>query len=106
MPENKLLPALFFLLVSLNLVALTAGDDHHQFVYSSGFTGSDLILDGAATVTSSGLLELTNGTLRLKGHVIYPTRLPFRDTSSTSSNATTRSFSTSFVFGILSAYPT
>ncbi|KAF8731466.1 hypothetical protein HU200_016329 [Digitaria exilis] len=105
MPENKLLPALFFLLVSLNLVALTAGDDHHQFVYSSGFTGSDLILDGAATVTSSGLLELTNGTLRLKGHVIYPTRLPFRDTSSTSSNATTRSFSTSFVFGILSAYP-
>ncbi|KAF8714019.1 hypothetical protein HU200_028010 [Digitaria exilis] len=105
MAENKLLPALFFLLVALNLVALTAGDDHHQFVYSSGFTGSDLTLDGAATVTETGLLELTNGTLRLKGHVIYPTRLPFRDTSSTSSNATTRSFSTSFVFGILSAYP-
>ncbi|XP_072148125.1 L-type lectin-domain containing receptor kinase SIT2 [Setaria viridis] len=90
-----------FLLVGLNLVALTAGDDH-QLMYS-GFAGSNLILDGAATVTASGLLELTNGTLRLKGHAIYPTPLRFRDASN--GGATTRSFSTSFVFGILSAYP-
>ncbi|RLM86163.1 uncharacterized protein C2845_PM04G02220 [Panicum miliaceum] len=101
MPGNKQLLPVRFLLVGLNLVALAAGDDH-QLVYS-GFAGSNLILDGAATVTGSGLLELTNGTLRLKGHAIYPTPLRFRDTSNNSSAA--RSFSTSFVFGILSAYP-
>uniref|UniRef100_A0A453NDW5 non-specific serine/threonine protein kinase n=1 Tax=Aegilops tauschii subsp. strangulata TaxID=200361 RepID=A0A453NDW5_AEGTS len=72
-----------------------AGDDDHQFVYS-GFAGSSsLLLDGAASVTGSGLLELTNGTLRQKGHAIYPTPLRLRG----------RSFSSSFVFGILSAYP-
>ncbi|KAG2631433.1 hypothetical protein PVAP13_2NG031100 [Panicum virgatum] len=102
MPGNKqLLAVCFLLLVVLNLAALTAGDDH-QLLYS-GFAGSNLILDGAATVTGSGLLELTNGTLRLKGHAIYPTPLRFRDASSNSSAM--RSFSTSFVFGILSAYP-
>ncbi|PUZ68335.1 hypothetical protein GQ55_2G018600 [Panicum hallii var. hallii] len=101
MPGNKQLLPVCFLLVGLNLVALAAGDDH-QLVYS-GFAGSNLILDGAATVTGSGLLELTNGTLRLKGHAIYPTPLRFRDTSNNSSAA--RSFSTSFVVGILSAYP-
>ncbi|KAF7083715.1 hypothetical protein CFC21_087478 [Triticum aestivum] len=82
----------------INHVARTAagaGDDDHQFVYS-GFAGSSgLLLDGAASVTESGLLELTNGTLRQKGHAIYPTPLRLRG----------RSFSSSFVFGILSAYP-
>ncbi|CAL5076976.1 unnamed protein product [Urochloa decumbens] len=95
MPKMKLLPSVVcFLLVFLNLVSLAAGDDDH-LVYS-GFTNSNLLLDGAATVTATGLLELTNGTLRLKGHAIYPTPLRF---------GATRSFSTSFVFGILSAYP-
>jgi serine/threonine protein kinase len=106
MPRKKRLPSVCFLLVGLNLVvvALAAGDDH-QFVYS-GFTGTNLSLDGAATVTASGLLELTNGTLRLKGHAIYPTPLRFRnDNASSGGTATTRSFSTSFVFGILSGYP-
>ncbi|KAG2639765.1 L-type lectin-domain containing receptor kinase SIT2-like [Panicum virgatum] len=103
MPGNKQqLLAACFLLVGLNLVALTAGDDQ-QLVYS-GFAGSNLILDGAATVKGSGLLELTNGTLRLKGHAIHPTPLRFRDAASSNSSAA-RSFSTSFVFGILSAYP-
>ena len=77
---KKLLP-ICFLLVCLHLVALTAGEDD-QFVYS-GFTGSNLILDGAASVTSSGLLELTNGTLRQKGHAIYPTQLRFWDQNTT-----------------------
>ncbi|XP_062189171.1 L-type lectin-domain containing receptor kinase SIT2-like [Phragmites australis] len=77
----------------------SSDDDHlHQFVYS-GFAGSNLIIDDAASVTASGLVELTNGTLRLKGHAIYPTPVRFRD------GGTVRSFSSSFVFGILSAYP-
>ncbi|KAJ1287650.1 hypothetical protein BS78_02G027200 [Paspalum vaginatum] len=103
MPGRKLLPVCF-LLVVLNLVLhcpAAAGDDH-QFV-SSGFSGSDLILDGAASVSSTGLLELTNGTLRMKGHAIYPTQLRFRDDQAPP--GAVRSFSASFVFGILSAYP-
>ncbi|CAM0953732.1 unnamed protein product [Alopecurus aequalis] len=96
MPTKKLVLLPLLLVGLINLVAGAAGDDSHQFVYS-GFTGSGLLLDGAASVTGSGLLELTNGTLRLKGHAIYPTPLRFRDM---------RSFSASFVFGILSAYPT
>ncbi|WVZ61789.1 hypothetical protein U9M48_011606 [Paspalum notatum var. saurae] len=107
MPGTKLLPVCFLLLV-LNLVLrcpAAAGDDH-QFVYSGFSSSDDLILDGAASVTSSGLLELTNGTLRLKGHAIYPTQLRFRDDQAApSGGAAVRSFSASFVFGILSAYP-
>jgi serine/threonine protein kinase len=98
MPGKK--PAFFLLLLCLNLVACIAGDDD-QFVYS-GFTGRNLILDGAASVTASGLLELTDGTLRQKGHAIYPTLLRFRDQQG---GGAVRSFSASFVFGILSAYP-
>jgi len=55
---------LFFL--HLNLSAFGIGRD--QFVYS-GFTSANLTLDGAATITPNGLLELTNGTVRIKGHV-------------------------------------
>ncbi|CAL5089334.1 unnamed protein product [Urochloa decumbens] len=72
-----------------------AGDD--QFTYSS-FTGSNLTIDGAATVTSDGLLQLTNGTSNFKGHAFYPTPLHFRK----SPNNTVRSFSVIFVFGIIS----
>ncbi|CAL5076475.1 unnamed protein product [Urochloa decumbens] len=72
-----------------------AGDD--QFTYSS-FTGSNLTVDGAATVTSDGLLQLTNGTSNFKGHAFYPTPLHFRK----SPNNTVRSFSVIFVFGIIS----
>ncbi|KAK1664407.1 hypothetical protein QYE76_052566 [Lolium multiflorum] len=71
-----------------------------QFVYS-GFNGSNLTLDGAANITPRGLLELTNGTVRQKGHAFHPTPLRFHRTP----NGTVQSFSLSFVFAILSAYP-
>ncbi|EAZ02659.1 hypothetical protein OsI_24770 [Oryza sativa Indica Group] len=96
------------LLAGASLAACTAGDgndDDHQFVYS-GFTGSNLTLDGAAVITRTGLLELTNGTLRQKAHAIHPAPFRLRGGSSSSSTATatataTRSFSASFVFAIL-----
>ncbi|KAL6880406.1 hypothetical protein ACP4OV_011971 [Aristida adscensionis] len=100
MPRQKLV-LVCLLLVGVNL-PLTAGDDH-QFVYP-GFAGSNLLLDGAASVTATGLLELTNGTLRTKGHAIYPTPLRFRRRAAAAA-AAVRSFSSSFVFGILSGYP-
>ncbi|XP_062188442.1 L-type lectin-domain containing receptor kinase SIT2-like [Phragmites australis] len=93
-PVSMLLQLLF---LSLNLAAFTTGDD--QFVYSS-FSGANLVVDGATTVTSNGLLELTNGTDQLKGHAFYPTPLRFTRLA----NGTVQSFSTSFVFAILSVY--
>ncbi|KAL6647102.1 hypothetical protein ACP70R_014539 [Stipagrostis hirtigluma subsp. patula] len=98
MSGKKLLLVCFQLVVGLNLLVAGAAGDDHQFVYS-GFAGSNLLLDGAASVTAGGLLELTNGTLRQKGHAIYPTPLRFGD------GGGVRSFSSSFVFGILSGYP-
>lgn len=94
---------LFFLhllmVVSLgpNLAA-SAGDS--QFSYS-GFAGSNLTVDGTATITSDGLLQLTNGTAYLKGHAFHPAPLLLRN----STNGTVQSFSVTFIFGIVSVYP-
>ncbi|CAL5076030.1 unnamed protein product [Urochloa decumbens] len=94
-PMSILLQLLLFY---LNLAAFSTGDDH-QFFYS-GFSNDDLVVDGATTITSNGLLELTNGTDQQKGHAFYPTPLRF----TRSPNGTVQSFSTSFVFAILSVY--
>ncbi|CAL5091558.1 unnamed protein product [Urochloa decumbens] len=98
--RGKKLMLIWVLLVCLNLVTSSVAGDFYRFVYS-GFAGSNLILDGAATITTSGLLELTNSSFRVKGHAIYPTPLRFHDVP----GGAVRSFSASFVFGILSAYP-
>ncbi len=84
-------------LISLILPAFSANDDN-QFAYS-GFSGANLTMDGA-TITSGGLLELTNGTVQQKGHAFYPVPLPFVR----SPNGSVLSFSASFVFAILSVY--
>ncbi|KAJ1293410.1 hypothetical protein BS78_01G066100 [Paspalum vaginatum] len=78
---------------------LGAGDDE-QFVYS-GFAGAPLAMDGTATITPSGMLELTNGTPQLKGHAVHPAPLRFR---SSTGGGPVRSFSASFVFGIIPPY--
>ncbi|GJM90956.1 hypothetical protein PR202_ga07286 [Eleusine coracana subsp. coracana] len=89
---------LFFSYGLLGAAAASAGDG--RFLYS-GFAGSNLDLDGTATVTPRGKLQLTNGTVQLKGHAFHPTSLRLRRNN----NATVRSFSSSFVFGILPAAP-
>ncbi|GJN19636.1 hypothetical protein PR202_gb06931 [Eleusine coracana subsp. coracana] len=78
---------------------LGAAGDGSRFLYS-GFSGANLDLDGTATVTPRGKLELTNGTVQLKGHAFHPASLRLRR-----NNATVRSFSSSFVFGILPSTP-
>ncbi|EMS56217.1 L-type lectin-domain containing receptor kinase IV.1 [Triticum urartu] len=90
----------FKLIISLSLAARSTGNEDDQFVYS-GFTGSNLALDGNARIMPSGLLELTNGTARLKGHAFHPNPMRFHK----SPNGTVRSFSVSFVFAILSTDP-
>ncbi|XP_066397021.1 L-type lectin-domain containing receptor kinase SIT2-like [Miscanthus floridulus] len=95
-PVSMLLQLLF---LSLNLLAAFTTGDAQQFVYS-GFSNNDLVVDGGTTITSNGLLQLTNGTDQQIGHAFYPTPLQF----TRSPNGTVQSFSTSFVFAILSVY--
>ncbi|XBI96398.1 hypothetical protein VPH35_032687 [Triticum aestivum] len=52
----------FLLWMTIFLSSSATASEDDQFVYS-GFSGSNLILDGAAMVTPDGVLELTNGTL-------------------------------------------
>ncbi|CAL5078171.1 unnamed protein product [Urochloa decumbens] len=96
------LPILFLSLI-LGLLAAasaaTAADD--QFIYTAGFTGANLTVDGDATVTASGLIQLTNGTTHQKGHAFHPSPLHLHGSSP---NGTVQSFSVAFVFGIVSSY--
>jgi len=112
MPCHHLLPVILSVGLVLLPAASAATDDGDQFVYN-GFAGANLTLDGSATVTPSGLVELTNGTTHEKGHAFHPTPLRLRggppsQGSPSSPNGTTtaavRSFSVAFVFGIVSSY--
>ncbi|KAF0905542.1 hypothetical protein E2562_007339 [Oryza meyeriana var. granulata] len=69
--------ACFLLFLTLNLASFTttASSGQDQFVYS-GFSGSNLILDGRAMVTPNGILELTNGYKT--SYAFYPTPWQFR----------------------------
>jgi hypothetical protein len=93
MKHTSLLQYLLFLLTTL-----ASCDD--QFLFS-GFTQSSLNLDGCATVTNSGLLDLTNGTEILNGHAFYPNPLHFRK----SPDGKVQSFSVNVVFSIFITYP-
>jgi len=88
--------------LAISTAPLTAGnDDHRRFVYS-GFANASLTLDGTASITPSGLLELTNGTAMSMGRAFFPDPLRLRDSSL--DGTTMQSFSASFVFGIISVY--
>ncbi|ONM06251.1 L-type lectin-domain containing receptor kinase V.9 [Zea mays] len=98
---------LLFHLHGLSDAAAAAGG-HGQFIYN-GFTGAGLDLDGMAVVEPDGKLMLTNVTSQLKGHAFHPAPLRFDDGASASASAqnrTLRSFSTTFVFAIVSDYVT
>uniref|UniRef100_A0ACD5V2G0 Uncharacterized protein n=1 Tax=Avena sativa TaxID=4498 RepID=A0ACD5V2G0_AVESA len=99
------MPVLLLLfLLSLAGALVSSADDGHQFAYQ-GFAAANLTLDGLATVMPDGLLVLTNFTLQTKAHAFNPTPLRFLDrTAPNSTAAAARSFSTSFVFAIVSRY--
>ncbi|XP_059463169.1 L-type lectin-domain containing receptor kinase IV.1-like [Corylus avellana] len=98
MQNKDMLSNLVFLL--LLLISSVASEDT-SFTYL-GFQSSNLSLDGIASITSTGLLKLTNDTKQQKGHAFYPNPITFKN----SSNGTASSFSTTFVFAIISEYPT
>ncbi|KAG0514069.1 hypothetical protein BDA96_10G157900 [Sorghum bicolor] len=101
MPNLLHIPFLLPLLLSvaLNLLCFTTVTSEDQFVYS-GFSGNNLTLDGTATVTPDGVLELTNHTVHLKGHAFYPAPWRFRK----SPGEMVQSFSVTFVFGMVPIY--
>ncbi|XP_039137246.1 L-type lectin-domain containing receptor kinase SIT2-like [Dioscorea cayenensis subsp. rotundata] len=80
----------------LNLALSTASD----FTYN-GFKGANLSLDGLATLTSDGLLRLTNISKHEQGHAFSTVPLQFKR----SPMGTVISFSTVFVFAITPEYP-
>ncbi|XP_010529819.1 PREDICTED: L-type lectin-domain containing receptor kinase IV.1-like [Tarenaya hassleriana] len=70
-----------------------------------GFRSSsptNLTLDGITAITPSRLLRLTNTTRQRTGHAFYTKPVRFK----TSRNGTVSSFSTTFVFAIVSEVPT
>ncbi|KAF9616098.1 hypothetical protein IFM89_028564 [Coptis chinensis] len=75
--------------------------EEHGFIYN-GFKNANLSLDGQAGITGSGLLRLTNITqLTVTSHAFHPKPFQFKNLSS---NGSTLSFSTTFVFAIVPKY--
>jgi serine/threonine protein kinase len=71
-----------------------------EFAYDGFGGGAGLALDGMATVTPAGLLQLTNDTIMPKGHAFHPHPVTFRRPAA----AGMSSFSTTFVFAIVSEF--
>ncbi|XP_058212904.1 L-type lectin-domain containing receptor kinase IV.1-like [Rhododendron vialii] len=90
------------LLLLLALLPSAPAQDHLSFTFNNFKAASpNLTLDGIAEFTSSGLLALTNGPRQENGHAFLPATFPFKP----SPNASVSSFSTSFIFSIISDYP-
>jgi Legume lectin domain/Protein kinase domain len=66
-----------------------------EFTFN-GFAGANLTLDGVAYIESNGLLRVTNDTVLKAGHALHPSPIRF--------GTTTSSFSTTFLFAIISEY--
>ncbi|KAK8553743.1 hypothetical protein V6N13_072682 [Hibiscus sabdariffa] len=89
----------FSILLQSLLITFAAAEDA-GFIYN-GFRSANLSLDGIAGFTSNGLLKLTNETRQQSGHAFYPDLINFKNATSDS----VLSFSTTFVFAIVSQYP-
>ncbi|GAA0178731.1 hypothetical protein LIER_42186 [Lithospermum erythrorhizon] len=90
------------LLVLFLCSSTSISQGNNGFIYNGFQRANNLSLDGIAEITPNGLLMLTNDTKQKTGHAFYPNPIKFKNTQDGSSS----SFSTSFVFGIISEYPT
>ncbi|KAF9601006.1 hypothetical protein IFM89_014991 [Coptis chinensis] len=91
-------PRFFWSFFLAGSIATALGD--HGFLYN-GFKNANLSLDGLAEITGNGLLRLTNNTKQMTGHAFHPKPFQFKNLSS---NGSTLSFSTTFVFAIVPKY--
>ncbi|KAJ0981859.1 hypothetical protein J5N97_010114 [Dioscorea zingiberensis] len=95
-----MIPWLLRVIVLWYLLYITASAGDNEFTFN-GFRSANLSLDGNTSLASNGLLQLTNATRQSKGQAFYPFPFPFK----MSESAAARSFSTTFVFAIVSQYP-
>ncbi|KAJ4970194.1 hypothetical protein NE237_003293 [Protea cynaroides] len=96
--------SIFKLTVLFLLARIGAASQEQEVSFTfNGFIGANLSLDGIAQITSNGLLILTNATRQHKGHAFYSNEIQFFDPSSSGDTASL-SFSTTFVFAIVSEY--
>ncbi|OVA15595.1 Protein kinase domain [Macleaya cordata] len=91
---------LFFLLASF----AASEDDSVSFVYNGFRNTADLRRDGVADITPNGLLRLTNDTRQQTGHAFYFRPFQFSSPNGNNTTSTVVSFSTTFVFAIVSEY--
>jgi hypothetical protein len=95
MQNLGMLSNLVLLLPPLTISFVSSEDTSFTYV---GFQSANLRLDGIAGITSTGLLKLTNNTNLQTGHAFWPNPISFKN----SSNGVVSSFSTTFVFAIVS----
>ncbi|MFS7961344.1 putative protein kinase RLK-Pelle-L-LEC family [Helianthus anomalus] len=93
-------PCLLLLLFLLHLHLLPIHPTLSQsFIYTT-FNPTNLTTNGNATITTTGILKLTNVSSHTIGHGLYPHPIRFK----TPHTNTTLSFSTAFVFSIVPRY--
>lgn len=95
----SILTSTYLLLIFWNVCASSQSFD---FV-CLGFNGTNLTLEGASVLKPSGALRLTNKSRDVIGHAFYPKPVTMFNTNSVSSTSSSSSFSTYFVFQIVSA---
>ncbi|XP_038979813.1 L-type lectin-domain containing receptor kinase IV.2-like [Phoenix dactylifera] len=88
------------LLLVIRLLTGIAATKYDEFTYN-GFQRSELYLDGIAEIIPKGLLRLTNTTNNQQGHAFHKVPLHLKNTI----DGNVYSFSTCFVFAILTEYP-
>lgn len=83
------------------LIGIFASDEYAAGFTYNGFQSANLSLHGVAELTDSGLLKLTSDTSKVAfGHAFSPNPISFRS----SSNGSALSFSTTFVFSVVSKF--
>lgn len=80
------------------LVTLATSSEDNEFMYN-GFRNTDLHLDGISEISPDGLLKMTNTTKNQQGHAFHQVPLLFKN-----KDGNPNSFSTTFVFAIVSEY--
>ncbi|CDP14367.1 unnamed protein product [Coffea canephora] len=88
-----------FILVVSALVGFASSQD--LSITYNGFRSTNLSMDGIAEVTPNGLLKLTDATTQQLGHAFFPNPVSFKD----SADSSAFSFSTTFIFAVVSEYP-
>jgi hypothetical protein len=90
-----------FLVLLLSMVSARTSAADGEFIYN-GFSGNNLTMDGEASV-ADGVLRLTSGQAKRKGHAFYTYPLNFTN-HAVPEGFSVPSFSRTFVFTILGAY--